>query len=167
MTKLNLRDLINIANEVAIENFGQQSFNFQALWNKTWMKAKDFKKDSIENWIGPFYMELLSDPRFVYVGKNMWRLREYMEYSEYLKIMGKRAQKISFSEKELEGEDPVEEISSKEDESEDDIVEDEELESNNVSPESEEDSINDEIDSEGEGYSSGRKSNDDEDEDYE
>lgn len=99
------RDLMNIAYESAKDNFGNTSFNFAALWAKTWSVAKEFRKDSIENWIGAFYTELLIDPRFVYVGNQQWRLREFMDYNEYLKEIGKRAQDVQLKEPEsAEGE---------------------------------------------------------------
>ncbi|KMZ96349.1 hypothetical protein PVNG_02488 [Plasmodium vivax North Korean] len=42
------------------------------------------------------------DPRFVYIGANEWKLREYMDYGEYIKVIGKRVQDISFREVEEE-----------------------------------------------------------------
>ncbi|AHC39853.1 DNA-directed RNA polymerase subunit delta [Mycoplasma ovis str. Michigan] len=93
--KHSARELMDIAYDTAKESFGKDSFNFAALWAKTWSKAKDFRKDSIENWIGAFYTELLIDPRFVYVGTHQWRLREFMDYTEYLREIGKRAQDVN------------------------------------------------------------------------
>lgn len=105
MVKHSVRDLMDIAYEAAKEHFGKLSFNFATLWAKTWSKAKAFKKDSIENWIGAFYTELLIDPRFVYVGTHKWRLREFMDYGEYLREVGKRAQDVKFSDPDaIEGE---------------------------------------------------------------
>ncbi|WP_181454140.1 DNA-directed RNA polymerase subunit delta [Mycoplasma wenyonii] len=113
MAKHSIRDLMDIAYEAAKEHFGRLSFNFAALWAKTWTRAKAFKKDSIENWIGAFYTELLIDPRFVYVGTHKWRLREFMDYGEYLREVGKRAQDVQFSDpdaSEGEGKDAKTEV---------------------------------------------------------
>ncbi|AFO51684.1 DNA-directed RNA polymerase subunit delta [Candidatus Mycoplasma haematolamae str. Purdue] len=94
--KLSVRELMDVAHEVAKESFGRTTFNFSTLWTKTWANAKDFKKDNLENWIGTFYTELLCDARFVYLGPNQWKLREYMDYTEYLRVIGKRASDVSF-----------------------------------------------------------------------
>ncbi|CCE66638.1 DNA-directed RNA polymerase subunit delta [Candidatus Mycoplasma haematominutum] len=101
--KLNIRELMDIAHEVAIDSFAYQSFNFSSLWSKTWSKAKNFKKEQLEEWIASFYVELLLDPRFVYIGTDKWKLREFMDYNEYLSLVGKRTQDVALRELEIEG----------------------------------------------------------------
>lgn len=166
MSKLSLRTLISIANDVAIESFGESSFTFSSLWAKTWTKAKDFKKENIEDWISSFYLEVLGDPRFVYIGNNMWKLREFMGLAEYLKVMGKRSKNIVFSEKDLDDEDSssseetTEELKAEEDE-DSDLDSEEGDDSSSSNKEYEE---NEELGQEGSGYQGRIKSNEEEDE---
>lgn len=86
MTNLNIDILLNTAYEIAKDQFKDKQFTFSAIWSKTWKTAVAFKKEPVENWIGVFYTQLQLDPRFVVYNSTSWRLKEFMNYSEFKKL---------------------------------------------------------------------------------
>lgn len=74
--------LIDVAYNLAKSNFKNNKFEFSALWKLVLSDTK-LSKEEADKVIGMFYTDLLSDKRFVFVGKNVWRLREFVPFNEY------------------------------------------------------------------------------------
>lgn len=83
---LQVSELVDLAYDIAKSQFGNQFFSFTSIWSKVWKSSSNFSKEKVENWIGYFYTELLTDPRFVVFSFNNWRLKEFMNFDEVKKL---------------------------------------------------------------------------------
>ncbi len=79
------KNLIDYAYDVAKEEFKDQPFTFNQLWKPTYKAAK-IKSTVAKEYIGDFYTDLLQDIRFVLLGKQTWKLKEYVKFNEYEKM---------------------------------------------------------------------------------
>ena len=73
-----------IAYQIAKENFGDQVFAFNDLWAKV---VKQIKVPTKEQPVlkGELYSEIIQDTNFLYVGKQNWRLREFVSQADLKK----------------------------------------------------------------------------------
>lgn len=83
---LHISELIDLAYDIAKEQFGDRFFSFTSIWSKVWKSAGRFSKEKVETWIGYFYAELTLDPRFTLYSFNNWRLREFIPMKELQKL---------------------------------------------------------------------------------
>lgn len=84
--QLHPKDLMEIAYEVAKENFKDDQFTFQKLWSLTWKNAPQFHDGDVKEWIGTFYTDLIQDKRFLIAGPNSWILREFVTVEQAEKM---------------------------------------------------------------------------------
>lgn len=83
MQKINY---ITTAYEVAKKDLPTEGFEFDKLW-KIVAKHLDMKQETFKNeLLGDFYTDLLQSGDFVFIGDNMWILRENIAYDRYQKI---------------------------------------------------------------------------------
>lgn len=75
------KHLIDIAYELAKNNFKEKSFDFNTIWSKV-VKETKMNKEMQDKMIGVFYVDLLEDKRFLFIGKNSWRLKEFVHFDE-------------------------------------------------------------------------------------
>lgn len=75
-----------IAYEIAKENFADKIFSFNDLWAKVvkHIKVPTKEQPTVK---GELYSEIIQDTNFLYVGKQNWRLREYVSQSELKKSL--------------------------------------------------------------------------------
>lgn len=85
-TSLHISELVDLAYSIAKEQFGNKLFSFSSIWSKVWKSADRFSREKVENWIGYFYTELSTDPRFIIYSFNNWRLREFVSIKELQKF---------------------------------------------------------------------------------
>lgn len=75
------RSLIDVANDLAEKEYKDQIFNFSDLYNKL-IKNLRLDEQTKNNNIGEFYADLMQDKRFVFCGKNQWRLSKFLNLSD-------------------------------------------------------------------------------------
>lgn len=75
------RSLIDVAYDLAQKEYKDKTFSFTDLFNKVTKQLRLDTKTKDEN-IGEFYSDLIQDKRFVFCGKNQWRLSQYLTLNE-------------------------------------------------------------------------------------
>lgn len=70
------KPLITLAYECALKNFKNKPFTFRQIWEELVKKAKLDKSE--RELVGQFYIDLLEDPRFIFIGGKKWRIREFL-----------------------------------------------------------------------------------------
>ncbi len=75
-----------IAYEVAKENFNDKVFSFDDLCSKIMKHIKTPTSDQ-STLKGELYSEIIQDTNFLYVGKQFWRLREFVSQNELKKSL--------------------------------------------------------------------------------
>lgn len=85
-TTLHISELVDLAYDIAKEQYADRFFSFTSIWSKVWKSANRFSKEKVETWIGYFYAELILDPRFTLYSFNNWRLREFIPMKELQKL---------------------------------------------------------------------------------
>lgn len=70
------KTLITLAYEYALKNYKNKPFTFRQIWEELVKKAKLDKSE--RELAGQFYIDLLEDPRFIFVGGKKWRIREFL-----------------------------------------------------------------------------------------
>lgn len=89
---LHVGELIDLAYEIAKDQFKDQFFSFTTIWSRVWKAAERFPRNNVSSWIGYFYTELITDPRFLIYGFNNIVLKEFITHSEL-----KKMEKVVFS----------------------------------------------------------------------
>lgn len=82
------KHLIDIVYDNAKKTYGDKSFPFNTIW-KTLVKDAKLSTEEQKNEIGNLYVDILQDTRFVYVGAQKWRLREYLTQDEIANLQHK------------------------------------------------------------------------------
>lgn len=67
-----------IAYEIAKQEFKDKEFSFDDLATKVVKRIKASTKD-VATVKGELYSEIMQDTNFLYLGKKVWRLREYVD----------------------------------------------------------------------------------------
>jgi len=75
------KHLVDLAYETAKEKFQKKHFTYSNLWTSLVKKVKLTEQEQQED-IGSLYVDILQDPRFIFLGNNTWRLREYLTREE-------------------------------------------------------------------------------------
>lgn len=75
---------ITLAYELALKNYKNKSFTFMQIWKDLVKKCK-FDKEEQKN-ISQFYVDLLQDKRFIFVGNKKWKIREFLKHDEIVKL---------------------------------------------------------------------------------
>ncbi len=75
------KHLIDIAYEIASKKLKSKQFSFRDLFKLIIEKHPEYKND-----VGDLYIDLISDNRFITVGKDKWTLVEYLKHEEIQKI---------------------------------------------------------------------------------
>ena len=75
------KHLIDIAYEIASKKLKAKQFSFRDLFKLIIEKHPEYKND-----VGDLYIDLISDNRFITVGKDKWTLVEYLKHEEIQKI---------------------------------------------------------------------------------
>ncbi|AIV03697.1 DNA-directed RNA polymerase subunit delta [Candidatus Malacoplasma girerdii] len=75
------RLLIDVAYDIAKQNFKKEQFSFESLWDLVTKKMR-YSQEQIESEIGEFYSDIMQDSRFIFCGRNHWRLSEYLKLDE-------------------------------------------------------------------------------------
>lgn len=75
------KHLIDIVYDNAKKTYEDKPFLFGTVW-KTLVKDAKLSAEEQKNEIGNLYVDVLQDVRFVYVGNQKWRLREYLTQDE-------------------------------------------------------------------------------------
>lgn len=70
------KSLITLAYECALKNFKNKPFTFKQIWDELVKKAKLDKNE--RELVGQFYVDLLEDPHFIFIGNKKWRIREFL-----------------------------------------------------------------------------------------
>lgn len=74
------KTLITLAYEYALKTYKNKSFTFRQIWEELAKKAKLDKNE--RELVGQFYIDLLEDPRFIFIGGKKWRIREFLTSTE-------------------------------------------------------------------------------------
>lgn len=82
------KHLIDIVYDNVKKNYENKQFPFSAIW-KTLVKDAKLSAEEQRNEIGNLYVDILQDTRFVYVGNQKWRLREYLTQDEIANLQYK------------------------------------------------------------------------------
>ncbi|WEK83299.1 MAG: DNA-directed RNA polymerase subunit delta [Mycoplasma sp.] len=80
------RLLIDVAYDVAKQNYKNKQFAFNDLWSDVAKKVR-YTPSQIKEETGEFYSDLMQDPRFIFCGKNNWQLSEYLTNQEKDKMV--------------------------------------------------------------------------------
>ena len=75
---------ITLAYELALKNYKNKSFTFMQIWKDLVKKCK-FDEEEQKN-ISQFYVDLLQDKRFIFVGNKKWKIREFLKHDEIVKL---------------------------------------------------------------------------------
>lgn len=75
---------ITLAYELALKNYKNKSFTFMQIWKDLVKKCK-FDEEEQKN-ISQFYIDLLQDKRFIFVGNKKWKIREFLKHDEIVKL---------------------------------------------------------------------------------
>lgn len=80
------RDLIDIAYEIMSENLSNSknitTINFKTIVDEV-KKNPNINKSELDSNIGAFYVDLLQDNRFVFMGNDQWTLKEKISNEQY------------------------------------------------------------------------------------
>lgn len=74
------KQIITLAYEMAKTKYGKKSFSFKQLWTDLIKKIK-LDKDE-QKTVSHVYAALLQDNRFIFVGNNLWKIKEFLTYDE-------------------------------------------------------------------------------------
>ncbi len=80
------KQINDIAYEVAKEEFGDKVFSFNQLWSKTASRIKTPTKQQATV-KGELYSEIMQDTNFLYIGKQNWKLREFVDQNTLKKTL--------------------------------------------------------------------------------
>ena len=75
------KHLVDIAYEQSKTKFEKKQFTFNNLWATLVKNAKLTEQEQKEN-MGSLYVDILQDPRFIFLGNNTWKLREFLTREE-------------------------------------------------------------------------------------
>jgi len=75
---------ITLAYEFELKNNKNKSFTFMQIWKDLVKKCK-FDEEEQKN-ISQFYVDLLQDKRFIFVGNKKWKIREFLKHDEIVKL---------------------------------------------------------------------------------
>ena len=78
------KQIITLAYELALKNYKNKSFTFMQIWKDLVKKCK-FDEEEQKN-ISQFYVDLLQDKRFIFVGNKKWKIREFLKHDEIVKL---------------------------------------------------------------------------------
>lgn len=78
------KQIITLAYELALKNYKNKSFTFMQIWRDLIKKCK-FDEEEQKN-ISQFYVDLLQDKRFIFVGNKKWKIREFLKHDEIVKL---------------------------------------------------------------------------------
>ena len=74
------KTLIDLAYDVAKTKYRNKAFTFTELWKEFVKKCKLDKEE--QNLAGHIYTSMLQDPRFIFIGKGEWKVREFLKLDE-------------------------------------------------------------------------------------
>ncbi len=74
------KHIITLAYEMAKTKYGKKSFTFQQLWQDLIKKYKLDKEE--QQTVAHVYTALLQDNRFIFIGNNLWKIKELLTYDE-------------------------------------------------------------------------------------
>lgn len=70
------KQLIDIAYDLAKVKYAKKAFTFKQLWNELIKKAKLDQQEQKQ--VGHVFTTMLQDHRFIFVGKDQWKIREFL-----------------------------------------------------------------------------------------
>lgn len=73
--------LVDMAYSLAKEKYSNKKFSYPDLWKSLIKKTKLTEEEQQAN-NGSLYTDILQDPRFIFVGNKVWRLKEYITREE-------------------------------------------------------------------------------------
>ena len=74
------KQIITLAYEMAKVKYGKKPFSFKQLWVDLIKKIK-LDKDE-QKMVSDVYVALLQDNRFIFIGNNLWKIKEFLTYDE-------------------------------------------------------------------------------------
>ena len=74
------KQIITLAYEMAKVKYGKKPFSFKQLWVDLIKKIK-LDKDE-QKMVSNVYVALLQDNRFIFIGNNLWKIKEFLTYDE-------------------------------------------------------------------------------------
>lgn len=134
--------IIDKAYLLAKSTFEDQDFSTSQLWK---LVLKDENKENNDDYVN-FYVELLQDPRFVALGSDKWRLRDYVTVEEFNKLANSKYSNVEYSSEDRDDEKVIDELI--DEELEDDIIENNDDIDNSSDEYEEEESLDNEIEEE-------------------
>ena len=78
------KQIITLAYELALKNYKNKSFTFMQIWKDLVKKCK-FDEEEQKN-ISQFYVDMLQDKRFIFIGNKKWKIREFLKHDEIIKL---------------------------------------------------------------------------------
>ncbi len=78
------KQIITLAYELALKNYKNKPFTFMQIWKDLVKKCK-FDDDEQKN-ISQFYVDILQDKRFIFIGNKKWKIREFLKHDEIVKL---------------------------------------------------------------------------------
>lgn len=75
---------ITLAYELALKNYKNKPFTFMQIWKDLVKKCK-FDEEEQKN-ISQFYVDMLQDKRFIFIGNKKWKIREFLKRDEIIKL---------------------------------------------------------------------------------
>ena len=111
------RSMIEVASEILTNKKGSLSFN--ELWKKT-SSMLEMSEEEKQEYVSRFYTDLSIDSRFVLLEDNFWDLRENHEFSKIHIDMNEAYSELDEEEKELVGDEEIEDESDEDSEEEED-----------------------------------------------
>ena len=75
---------ITLAYELALKNYKNKPFTFMQIWKDLVKKCK-FDEEEQKN-ISQFYVDMLQDKRFIFIGNKKWKIREFLKHDEIVKL---------------------------------------------------------------------------------
>ncbi len=100
---------LTAAYEVAKQDLPVDGFDFDKLWKMVAKRLKMNQETFKTELLGDFYTDLLQDGNFVFLGDNMWVLRENITYDRYQRLRDSISDKdLNLSDAEYGGYSPEE-----------------------------------------------------------
>ncbi len=95
MTKKDDIKLIDKAFVISESEFKDKPFSTSQLW-KLLVKKMKLQHDNSDEYVN-FYVDLLQDPRFVAIGNDKWKLRNYVSKDEFDKLANSKYSNVEYS----------------------------------------------------------------------
>lgn len=80
---------------LAKNEFDSNEFTTSQLW-KLISKKEKLENNADDSYIN-FYVDLLQDPRFVAIGNDKWKLREFVTISEFNKLSNSKYSNVEYN----------------------------------------------------------------------